>query len=459
MKRIFILLILSIGLCLNAAAQLKSEVSECFELTSIVFRLADADEYVVDDLYKYTRNVDKYFAPYKEHPVIAYCKKLRETQGISYDAVANAGAFIEIVDGQVKNKSNEQVKISAAEQRWTEESFAEFVKLANDFYQTSNFANFYAQHSDLHKLAEQRYDSILYKVDVKWFPSFFGGDSIKYSVILSLCNGRHNYGFKDEHGNIGSVVGTASDANGDPLFNPYIMYVFIHETIHGYANKIIEQNWSEIEGAATKIFATVADKMSGNAYGSAKTTMKEWLVRLSTLMYAREHPNDKFSNDLLMDAERQSGFVWMDSSVKLADDFYANRAKYNTIGDFVPELIAYINRTAENIDQIIADYNMNNPHVVSVSPANYTAISADTDKVVFKFSTPMKYQIEFKATNGICAQPLYWQDPTTLVFPINIKQIASGTQCGIILMASGFTSEKGIAMVSDYQYMFKISEQ
>ncbi len=40
------------------------------ELLSIVFRLAGNDEYNMNLLPAYTEDVDRYFAPYKEHPAV-----------------------------------------------------------------------------------------------------------------------------------------------------------------------------------------------------------------------------------------------------------------------------------------------------------------------------------------------------------------------------------------------------
>lgn len=66
LKKMLLCAAAALGLCVNASAQIKCEVNECFELTSIVFRLAGAEEYVINDLEKYTSAVDKYFERYKK---------------------------------------------------------------------------------------------------------------------------------------------------------------------------------------------------------------------------------------------------------------------------------------------------------------------------------------------------------------------------------------------------------
>lgn len=115
MKKTLILLLILVGLCLNAKAQLRSEVNEGIELTSLSFRLAGATEYSDNSLYKYTQDIEKYFGKYKNHPLIKYCKEIRDTQLIGYDAVAWAGVFIEINDGKIKNLSTKNHSISSVD--------------------------------------------------------------------------------------------------------------------------------------------------------------------------------------------------------------------------------------------------------------------------------------------------------------------------------------------------------
>lgn len=91
-KNIFIIVSLFIISVPYMSAQLKSEVNECFELVSIAFRLADAPEYVNNEIPDYVSAIDTYFSKYKDHELFPYIKGLREKHGISYDAVMCAAA-------------------------------------------------------------------------------------------------------------------------------------------------------------------------------------------------------------------------------------------------------------------------------------------------------------------------------------------------------------------------------
>lgn len=119
----------------NISAQVKSQVKESFELTSIAFRLAGAEEYINNTIPGYTADIDNYFSKYREHKLISYIKKIREEQGIAYDAVPAATGCIEIKRGKVIiDPQCDASKISMIDSKWTEESFRTFVRLLNDFY-------------------------------------------------------------------------------------------------------------------------------------------------------------------------------------------------------------------------------------------------------------------------------------------------------------------------------------
>jgi hypothetical protein len=62
-------------------------VDKRIELLSIVFRLAGNWEYSDEQYKSYTADIHKHFDPYKEHELINFAKKLRDKNGVSFDAV------------------------------------------------------------------------------------------------------------------------------------------------------------------------------------------------------------------------------------------------------------------------------------------------------------------------------------------------------------------------------------
>jgi hypothetical protein len=63
------------------------KVDRRVELLSIVFRLAEIDEYNSDVNSNYTQRIHEHFNKFKSHPLIKYVKKIRHDNHIAYDAV------------------------------------------------------------------------------------------------------------------------------------------------------------------------------------------------------------------------------------------------------------------------------------------------------------------------------------------------------------------------------------
>jgi hypothetical protein len=157
MKKVVVLAVLCVSpfLCF---AQLKSHVDERFELTGIVFRLAEAEEYVNNEVFHYVADIDAYFAPYKEHPLIQYVRKIREREEVAYNAVSGAATLLQIKNGKVSVSPQADIACLVQDPRWTEETFSIYVKLLNRFYKDTKFAVFFNQHKALYAETEKRFN-------------------------------------------------------------------------------------------------------------------------------------------------------------------------------------------------------------------------------------------------------------------------------------------------------------
>ena len=62
----------------------KAKVSEKTELLSIIFRLAEAEEYTWNDVKSYNNDIDEYFSEFRNHNVIKLAKKVRKINGVGY---------------------------------------------------------------------------------------------------------------------------------------------------------------------------------------------------------------------------------------------------------------------------------------------------------------------------------------------------------------------------------------
>ncbi len=84
-----LLLLVGSGWCRAqpTAATPQPRVDERVELLSIVFRLADNFEYNMNTLPAYSSDIDRYFAPYKNHPAVQMAHMLEGKNGVGFDAV------------------------------------------------------------------------------------------------------------------------------------------------------------------------------------------------------------------------------------------------------------------------------------------------------------------------------------------------------------------------------------
>lgn len=122
MKGLFSLVFI-LAYCQISVAQIKSQVSECFELVSIAFRLADAPEYVNNQNPAYVKDIDCYFAGMERS--VEFMKHLgrnRDTRSITlHDYMSQVVGFInytaehfEEVVGEFRNRHPYIVEIFPA---------------------------------------------------------------------------------------------------------------------------------------------------------------------------------------------------------------------------------------------------------------------------------------------------------------------------------------------------------
>lgn len=456
----------------NGVAQLRSTTSEVFELSSIVFRLAGAEEYLSDPIPSYANEIDKYFAPFADHELIGYVREIRGKFLIGYDAVANAAAYLVLRNGEIAlDPTFDAGRIREIDDRWTTETYGKYVNLLNDFYKDCNFKKFYSDHRKLYNVATDRADKLLKNINTEWFDSFFGEDLGNVRIVVSLCNGNVNYAFSllNKNNGFGIVIGCRADAKGKPAFSVLMPQTIIHELLHGYTNKLIYGIWDEIEPAALKIYPHVAKKMLEIAIGFPKNVMAEWFTDLCADMYFRDNEATKgFSLAFRIAQQQKRGFIWMEKSVEFMNGFYENRDQYPTVKDYMPRIVEFINDVADNFGEVIAAYENLHPRILEIIPAPNSTVALNTDRIVIKFSEPMStdsYGYGRTKEEGVLTIPTskgdkeFWRDDMTFVIPIKSNKLLPNKKYGLYLGRDFFTSTREYPLAEDYTIIFNTSEQ
>ena len=372
------------GQSLDRSSAVVPHVEERVELLSIVFRLAGNPEYNMSTLPAYSADIDRFFAPYKDHPAVRMAQILRNKKGVSFDAVMAMAISLSPLP---ELKPLVAFTPEVPEKRWGVADAEKFLPQLRDFYRDSKFAEFYAAHQTMYRLAETRFATTLGSVDFNWYPRFYGkAPDLTYHLILGMNNGGGNYGPRLVHPDgsveLFSIIGcwTHDDA-GNPTYPPDQGYLstIIHEFNHSFVNPAVAAHWSDFSGVE-KVYATVADPMKRLAYGEAKTMVDESLVRAAVIVYFQDAGEDSRKNLKRIREEQRNGFFWMDTLVDMLKQYKAQRAQYPTFSSYIPQVALFYRNLAPREAAEPAAFSAKSAHVVSMAPfANH---SQDVDASV-----------------------------------------------------------------------------
>lgn len=440
-------------------------VDERVELLSIVFRLAENPEYNMNTLPKYSAEIDQYFAPYNSHPAIQMAHMLLVKKGVSFDAVMSMAISL---SPPPELKPLVTLSATVPEARWGVADTERFLPLLRDFYRDSTFAEFYAAHQEMYRLAETRFATTLNPVDFGWYPRFYGSaPDLKYHLILGMNNGGGNYGPRlvepGGHMELFSIIGcwTHDDA-GMPTYPEDRGYVstIIHEFNHSFVNPAVAEHWSEFSGAEP-VFKVAADQLRRQAYGNAETMVDESLVRAAVIVYFRDAGEDRVSNLKRIRQEQRIGFLWMDQLVEMLERYEGSRTQYPSFSPFMPRVAKFYNELAPKLPAEAAAYNAKSAHVVGMKPfANHARdVDASVKTITIIFDRPLDtsagYSINYGAGGSdhfpVVGNPVFEAGGRHVLVSVKLKP---NEAYGLVLTPAGFVTADGYPLV-EYPVEFK----
>ena len=370
------------------------KVDERTELLGIIFRIAGAKEYINNNIPSYAKEIDEYFAPFKCHDAIKFVQKVRVEHGVSYDAVMSLAVALEISDSVRLCKNLSPISI---DKRWGMDNVNEFVTLLNKFYFGTRFKEFFSDHSTLYKIAESRFTGIIKNVDFDWFEKFYGKKAKgNFNLILSIPNGGGNYGPKvilnDGTEHLYAIMGSClADSSGQPSYSKRVAETVIHEFNHSFCNPLIAANFIAMEPASARIYGTVKEILSSQAYESPRTMEYENLVRACVIMYYQRNGVDEDLLKRQVAGELANGFIWIDKLVDLLGVYEKNRDKYPTLSDFIPEIIKL--ESSISPTKILKEIEANSPKIVSISIQDKSKeVDPNITEITLTFDRPMLFK-------------------------------------------------------------------
>jgi len=327
------------------------------ELMNIIARLNGNPEYKMPNSKSpYSERVEKHFEAFKDHKAIDLFRKGRARYGWSYDAVPSLALHLGPLP-ELKERMPFDKKPARLDQRWQNESTAEFLTALREFVAESKAEAFFAAEAGFYRSVEERMRKMVKESNpVPWFDGFFGTKAgADYRVIPGLLCGGGNYGvgvvFLDgAPEEIRPVLGCWQwDKEGLPIFEEKTyLGTFVHELCHSYTNPLCDRHLKELEPPIAAIFPSVAARMRRMAYGMPKTVLYETLVRACVIRYLEDRKG-KTAAAQEKSRQKAAGFAWVPGLADLLADYARDRKTYPNLDAFAPAMAKYLEESAKNV--------------------------------------------------------------------------------------------------------------
>ena len=311
------------------AIKIKAHYDERIELMSIICHLAGFQEYNMNIGGDYIADIDTYFEDVRNHPAVEMMDSLRKVNGISFDSPM----FFAV---NLKKVGNGFVLVNDSvvpERRWAGVDLNKTTAIISDFYNQSNFANFFEFHKPFYERICALFDTnVISKFNQNWYEQFYGvPPTDNFEIILGFTNGGGNYGpsrqLPGKPRDVYAIIGYALD--GNPKFV------------------------SEMEFAGNAILSYSRKVMRKNAYSTWQNIVNESIVRAAVIIYLidNEVPQDKVRQSVI--DEMSVGFYWIPELVKSLQYYTKHRDKYPSLESYYTEIVEFFNNYANSCSRKI----------------------------------------------------------------------------------------------------------
>ncbi len=438
----------------------KPKVDERIEILSIVFRLADSEEYKSEQFKLYSDKIQAYYSPFKNHELIQFIKNLRRTNGVGYDAVMSMAIHLD-------NDLNPIVNFTGdiPDKRWGKENAYQFAKLLKQFYKDSNSKQFFESNQPLYAEVSKRFLPIYEHLELNWYTKFYGKQpDEKFVIVNGLGNGGGNYGpsitLPNGKREVYAIMGTwQTDSVGmaDFTINNYFP-TLLHEFNHSFVNYLLDKNPQPFRKSGAKIYKVLAKEMQNQAYGTWETMLNEALVRAAVIKYMKDHKFTKQEIEEETTEQLNRGFVWIEELVSELEKYDNQRDKYPTLESYMPNLINAYHAYAENINTYVKRLDEKRPRVISINEFKNgdQNVDASLKRIVINFDQPLLGR--GRSINGIDKSTFpnfknitYTADKKSIIIEWDLE---ANKNYEFILTGLAFKSPKGISM-KNYKISFK----
>ena len=351
-KSILSIILFAVAAIFTATAQTKVEVSETIELMSILARTAGYEEFSENLGGQYTKDIEAWFAPYKEHAAVAIAKDIRAKHGIGYDRVSNMAVHLDIDRGKVVLVGDR----TELNNGWQDTDLDNFVKNVNKFYKDTRFHDFFEQHRTFYDEFIKTYEAnLMRKFSSEWYSQFYHGTepADQFRVVIGFNYGSTNNGawrqLPGKPRELFSIIGyNFNPTRGRPLLDLTLLY---HEFNHSFFNPLLDAaaHAKAMEPVGQKLFQLSKQTMEQQHYNDWSIVINESLVRAAVILKMQDMGFDRQMTLNVMASEMlQKGFPWMLDLVGTLRYYTAHRDKYPSLADFYPEIVRCLEKYVED---------------------------------------------------------------------------------------------------------------
>ena len=353
------------------------------------------------------------------------------------------------------------------DERWGKENAQEFVKLLIEFYKDSKSEQFFRANQNLYHEASKRFLPVYKKLNIGWYTTFYGKEpNEKFNIVIGLGNGGGSYGPSIEYSNgqreVYAIMGTwRTDSSGMAKFpvNNYFP-TLLHEFNHSFVNYLLEKDTVPFEKNGKILYKAVENEMRSQAYGNWQTMLNESLVRAAVIKYMKDHDFDKQVIRDEINTQLNNGFLWIKELVSELENYDAQRSRYRTLEEYMPNIAKAYTEYAKNIDTYTKEFDKKRPKVVSISEFSNgdQNVKPSLKKITINFDRQLSgkgYSIHY-GNKGKKAFPdikkiSYSEDRKSIIIE---WQLESKKDYQFVLTGLAFKTPNGISM-KNYEINFK----
>ncbi|WP_148882236.1 DUF4932 domain-containing protein [Thermococcus aciditolerans] len=340
---------------ISLSDRLHVEIDPRVELVAIIYRLSDSSWYrehvdpavlgVTPGSYRYIRDVDEYFGPYRNLTAVKIVPQMIE-EGIDYDAIPEFAIHLSPTDFSKAMPWDDMLRLRPFLDAKKLDEFAEAVA---EFAEETDFWRFYREHEEFYNRTLETFvgeNPGLVEL-VEFEEDFFGKNASSWHVVpmpLFCC---HGFGYHIESGSNMSVyafLGFGEVAGGIPHVYATVggSSFLAHEFAHSFVNPAVDQHYELFEPYEA-LFDPVAEKLREMAYPNFKVMLYETLVRAFEAYYLNATGRPEGATATLKGNRKV--FYFIDDVYRAyVDDYLKHREEYRTFDDFMQELARVIAR-------------------------------------------------------------------------------------------------------------------